>query len=371
LKIIIFTNTDWYLYNFRYPLAKYYRQQGHEVVLMTPPGDFHHHFVNDGFRWIEFDFNRRSMNPVTELISLLRILRVYRVEKPDLLLHFTIKCVLYGSLSARLLGLRKVINSITGLGHLFTHHDFPTRMLRLCVVRIYRFALKGTRLVFQNSDDENVFRANRLFKSGQNFLVPGSGADLSVFKPVERNSDLPVVLLASRMMWDKGVGDFVEAARLLHSENVKARFVLVGASDPGNPASISAEQLKTWDSEGMVSWWGFRDDMAVVLREAHIVCLPTYYREGLPKILIEAAASGLPIVTTDIPGCRGILEDGVNGIIVPVRNPQILARALKALIEDPDKCREMGLAGREIVAANYSIEKVLAGYAEVTESLIP
>ena len=334
---------------------------------MSPPGEYHHHFSPDGFTWIEFPLNRRSMNPFTELATLLRVIRVYRDQRPDLALHFTVKCALYGSLAARFTGLRRVINSVTGLGHLFIAEDAYTGFIRSFALRVYRFALKGTKVVFQNSDDRQVFLTHGLVKEQNCYMVQGSGVDLNYFTPSGTKPERPLVLLPTRMLWVKGVREFVEASRSLKAAGVEADFVLAGDNDPGNPASISEQQLTEWHRSGSVEWRGFCQDMRALFSEAHIVCLPSY-REGLSKVLIEAAAAGLPLVATDIPGNRSIVQDGVNGLLVPMKDPESLAKALQELIEDPERCQTMGQASRRIATADFSIEQILTGYGEVTAS---
>lgn len=358
MRALFFANTDWYLYNFRLSLAKDLRARGMEVTLLSPPGKYSALLELEGFRWLAFPMSLNGMNPLVELGVILRLARLYHHERPDLVHHFTVKCVLYGSLAGRLEGIPYIINSVTGLGFLFLDGGIFKRLLQTLARILYRLCLGGTRVIFQNEDDRRAFLVGGLVRPEAAELVRGSGVDLERFAPTPESEDIPVVLLAARMLWDKGVGEFVEAARRLKIQGVPARFVLVGDTYTGNPATISAAQLQVWQDEGVVEWWGWRDDMPSVLAEATVFCLPSY-REGMSKILIEAAACGRAIITTDTPGCRDIVEHGVNGLLVRVKDADGLAKAIETLLADPDLRRRMGAAGRRRIEEEFSMERVV------------
>ena len=361
MKIILFANTEWYLYNFRLSLAQALRSEGHEVVLVSPPGKYSRRLEEAGFRWISFPLSRRGTNPLAELATIWRLRNLYWMEKPDIVHHFTIKCVLYGSLAAHISGIRRIINAITGLGFVFIGRGWREGGLRWLVKGLYRIALKNTRVVFQNVDDRSLFFELGLVLENQVYLIPGSGVDTSRFvvEPEPAGSAEPVlVVLPARMLWDKGVREFVEAARILKKQGVSARFALVGDTDPNYPACVPEQQLNEWQSSGIVEWWGWQEDMPAVYSHAHIVCLPSY-REGLPRTLAEAAACGRALVAADVPGCRSIVRQGENGLLVPVRDAKALAEALRTLILDAGLRQKMGRCGREIVLREYSTEKVL------------
>ena len=365
MKIILFANTEWYLYNFRLSLAQALRSEGHEVVLVSPPGKYSRRLEEAGFRWISFPLSRRGTNPLAELATIWRLRNLYRMEKPDIVHHFTIKCVLYGSLAARLAGMRSrtrksaVINAITGLGFVFIDQGWRAGGLRWLVNRFYRIALKNTQVVFQNEDDRALFLEQGLVTESQVCLIPGSGVDTARFGMEPARAALPVVVvLPARMLWDKGVREFVEAAEILKAQGVPARFALVGDTDPNYPACVPEQQLNEWQSSGIVEWWGWQEDMVAVYRQADIVCLPSY-REGLPRTLVEAAACGRALVAADVPGCRSIVRQGENGLLVPARDGKALAEALCTLILDADLRQKMGRCGREIVVREYSLERVL------------
>jgi glycosyltransferase involved in cell wall biosynthesis len=369
VKIILFANTEWYLYNFRLSLAQALRGEGHEVVLVSPPGKYSRSLEEAGFRWKSFPLSRQGTNPLAELATVWRLRNLYRMEKPDIVHHFTIKCVLYGSLAAHTSGIRirGIINAITGLGFVFIGRGWREGGLRWLVRALYRVALKNTQVVFQNVDDRALFFDLGLVVENQVYLIPGSGVDTSRFVVEPDQPEPALIVLPARMLWDKGVGEFVEAAQILKEQGVVARFALVGDTDPNYPACVPEQQLNEWQSAGIVEWWGWQDDMLAVYSRAHIVCLPSY-REGLPRTLAEAAACGRALVAADVPGCRSIVRQGENGFLVPVRDAKALAEALRTLILDASLRRKMGLCGREIVVREYSMEKVLADTLKLYKS---
>ncbi len=355
-RILLFANTDWYLYNFRLSLAKELRDQGHEVILVSAPGPFQKPLEESGFSWIPFQLSRQGLNPFYELWTLVRLTRLYRKLHPDIVHHFTIKPVLYGSIAAHLLRIPGIINSITGLGHLFIDSEPITRLVRQLASWLYRMNLRGTEVIFENPEDRRIFIEWKFIKPEQSHLILGTGVDVERFRPTVKENNPLIVLFSSRMLVTKGVLEYVEAVRILKEKGLNARFALAGKADPGNPASIPEEQIDEWKQSHLVEWWGWQDDMPSALAKADIFCLPSY-REGVPNALLEATACGLPIVTTDTPGCRDVVADGVNGLLVPVKNAQAIADALETLLLDPQLRKKMGAAGREI-AVSFSDIKV-------------
>lgn len=370
VKIIYFANTDWYLYNFRINLAQAMRERGHEVVLMSPPGEYGERLQAAGFRWIEFPLSRKGVNPLIEMGVLNRLTDVYTQENPDLVHHFTVKCVTYGSLAAKRAGVPHIVNAVTGLGHVFVENGLPVRLLRLIVRGLYRRAMRQTQVIFQNPDDQRLFQEMGLVNESHSTLIRGSGIDMNRFVPLpEPETSTPLVVLPARILWNKGVGEFVEAAHILRSEGVPARFALVGVADSGNPAAVSLVQLGEWQKEGVVEWWGWQEHIEAVFAMAHIVCLPSY-REGVPRVLAEAAACSRALVTTDVPGCREVVRDGENGFLVPPRDASALADALRKLIKDAHLRRRMGQRGREIAAAEFSTDRVVSETIAIYERLL-
>jgi glycosyltransferase involved in cell wall biosynthesis len=292
---------------------------------------------------------------------LLELLHVYIRERPDIVHHIAMKPIFYGTMIARLLYIKAVVNAPVGLGYVFSSKDTQARLLRPFIRLAYRLLLNpsGSRVIFENQHDLATFvRSGAVVKSGA-ILIRGAGVDTVQFAPHDPAPGTPVVMLVARMLVDKGVMEFLYAAKAIHDAGIEARFVLVGDSDPGNPGSIDAETLMSWNGRSGVEWWGRREDIADVLRQAHIVCLPSY-REGLPKSLLEASASGLPIVTTDAVGCRDVVTHGVNGLLVPTKQIAPLVCALRVLILDPELRHAMGANGRKRAVNEFSLNRVIA-----------
>ena len=311
------------------------------------------------------------MNPLRELIVLIRLVLLYRREKPDLVHQVALKPVLYGSIAARMTGSLRVVNAIAGMGFIFSSTALLARLLRPLIVGAFRMLLGGRDrlLILQNPDDLQLLVDAKVTVADQVRLIRGSGVDPQYFTWSAEPAGVPLVVLASRMLWDKGIAEFVDAARLLRTEGVAARFVLVGDTDADNPAAVPPAQLAAWRDEGIIEWWGRRDDMPVVLASANLVCLPSY-REGLPKVLLEAAACGRAIVATDVPGCREIVADGDNGLLVRVRDAVTLAAALGVLLTDPVRRQRMGQRGRDRVLAEFSEATVVAETLTVYRELL-
>ena len=368
MKILLFANTDWFIYNFRLALAQALRDRGDEVVLVSPDGGYAPRLQELGFRWVCFPLTRRGLNPLVEISTIVRLFGLYRREKPDLVHQFTVKCVLYGSLACHLLGIHSVVNSVEGLGYVFTEGEGTRKWLRGMIVLFYRLVLRHTWVIFLNPDDRAIFLENHLIDQSRVALIRGSGVDNQRFAPSPEPDGMPVVILPARLLWDKGVGEFVEAARRLQADGVCARFVLVGDSDSDNPAAVPVGQIQEWVKMGVIEWWGWRDDMDAVYAQAHIVCLPSYYREGVPKTLIEAAACGRPIVASDVAGCREIVRQGENGLLVPARDIPALMASLKQLIQDPDLRHAMGIRGRKIAEEEFSMDLVISQTLDIYHS---
>jgi glycosyltransferase involved in cell wall biosynthesis len=360
LKVLLFANTSWYLYNFRLPLACALRDMGSEVVLLSPGEEPYHHLLQEeGFTSLTIPMRRERINPLSEIQTLWQILRVYRHERPEIVHHFTVKPVLYGSFAAHLMHIRRIINAVPGLGYLFSNTSFKANLLRYFATQVYKVILRNTQVIFQNPDDAAHFIQNKLVEPQQSTLIRGSGVDINRFVPTEETRDVPLIVLPSRMLWDKGIQEFVDAAKNLKAKGIQARFVLAGSPDIGNPRSIPLDTLEKWNQEGSVEWWGWCEDMLSVYRAAHIVCLPSY-REGTPKTLIEAAACGRAIVAADVPGCREVVQNGYNGLLVPVKESNALAAALHRLIQNPEERFRMGKNGRQLAVDEFSTQRVVA-----------
>jgi glycosyltransferase involved in cell wall biosynthesis len=375
LKVIFFANTEWYLFNFRLGFAKYLRERGVEVVMVSPPGPYGEKLEAAGFRWIPVPMSRRSLNLFCEIRPFWRLFCIYRAEKPDIAHHFTIKCVVYGGLAASVIRIQGIVSAVTGLGYVFIGKDLQAKILRPLIRRLLNFVIDGhnRRLIVQNPDDRQAFLSAGVIKNDHIFMIAGSGVNTQHFHPSALRTPVsrpcPKVVFAARLLWDKGVCEFVEASQKLRSAGVYAEFVIAGDPDPGNPASIPNETLTKWQALPALTLIGHVDDMAAFLEDADVMVLPSYYGEGVPRSLIEAAATGLPIVTTNTPGCREIVDDGVNGFLVPVRDSAALAEAIGKILEDPALAIRMGVAGRIKALSEFDetlvFEKTLDVYCEL------
>jgi glycosyltransferase involved in cell wall biosynthesis len=381
IRFLYVGNHAGYFITHRLPVMLALRDAGYEIHVAAPiEADALEKIVAEnavqkirdmGFQYHPIPIKRGSIGLTGEIRLFLRLVQLYRQIKPDIVYHATIKPVLYGGIIARLTGVRAVISSVTGLGYIFISQDLKARLLRGGVKTAYRLALNHPNIgvLFQNEDDQCTFIEQKLVKEINTSVIKGSGVDTEKFYATSEPDGVPVVVLPSRMLWDKGVGEFVEAARQVHTVGIQARFVLAGDPDPDNPAAISNDQLQKWHDEGVVKWIGWQSDMADVLRRSHIVCLPSY-REGIPKALIEAAASGRPIITTDVPGCRETVRNGENGLLVPVRTVEPLADALCRLIQDTDLRRRMGKKSREIAETEFSKDIIIRKTLAICEALL-
>lgn len=359
-------NTSWYLYNFRLSHARRLRELGYMPVFVSPRDEFTGKLASQGFEWVELGLNRRSMNPIAELGVLVRLVRIYFKHKPSLVHHFTIKCVLYGTIAARVSGARRIVNSVTGLGHVFLDQRPVVRIVRPFVMRLYRAVLNSERVttIFQNGDDMDFFVKSRIVRPEKACLIRSSGVNTEHFKPEPRRETAgrPVVLFASRLLREKGVLEFMSAARSLGNSNI--RFVIAGQPDHGNPSSFTDAEIQLFKSEGVAEFAGHVANMKELILDSTIVVLPSY-REGVPKILIEALAMERPVIATDVPGCREAVEHMKNGMLVPVRSAVALADAIVALLKNEKMMREFGRYGREKAIRDFSEAKVIASTFDV------
>lgn len=357
MKLLFVVTEDWYFVSHRLPLAVAAQAAGFDVAVATREGRQADVIRSAGIRLIPFTLSRRGGSPLREVLALWHL---YRRERPDLVHHVALKPVMFGALVARLARVPAQVNAVAGLGWLFTSTSGIVRLVRPGLRRMLAHLLNRPHslTIVQNPEDWALLERSGVPAASLR-LIRGAGVDVKVFCPGTPPPEPVCIVLVSRMLWDKGVGEFVEAARRLTEAGVNARFVLVGDPDPANPASVPESTLRSWHGQHGVEWWGRREDMPAVLQMAHIACLPSY-REGLPKSLLEATACGLPIVTTDAPGCREVVRDGVNGLLVPIRDAATLASALRKLIDDPVLRRSMGERSRLLAETEFGLETVIA-----------
>ena len=375
-SVAIVSNADSSLYRNRAPIMLKLLESGVRVYAVAPPGRFVSAIEEMGVEFVPWEINRSSLNPLLELNSLLRLLRIYRRLKPDLVQHYTVKPNVYGAVAARLAGVPVVFGGVVGLGSAFAPGGFKRSMLRSAVRAFYAVGTAlSDRMTFQIEHDAQLLCGNSTKGRRQAIVIPGgSSIDLDAFSqesvPQTARSKirkdlgiLPtdlIVTMASRLLYNKGVPEYVEAAKVIRSKHQNARFILAGERDTGSRDSVTEMDLKAWANEGSTLYVGHRDDMPQLLAISDIVVLPTYYPEGIPRVLIEAAAMSRPIVATAIPGVVEVVEDGVNGLLVPPRDPSALAEAIGRLLDDPALRSRYGTVGRRKAEEQYD-DNVVAG----------
>jgi glycosyltransferase involved in cell wall biosynthesis len=361
MKLFLVVNVDWFFLSHRLPIALEARRRGYDVTVMAIDTGRADEIRSYGLHFIPLPTDRRGLNPFRELGIIKLLYHYYKTQKPDVVHHVALKPVIYGSLAARLCRRIHFVNAISGMGYIFSNTEKET-LLRKIVLRIFKIAFKNPSLefIFQNNDDRNLIMGLGVIKETQAHIIEGSGIDLNEFKFVpESNPDVIRILYTGRLLRDKGIVELIEASRILKNKyGTKVSVLLAGDIDPENRASLTKSQVENWQDEGIIEWLGFQKDIFSLLASSHIVVLPSY-REGLPKSLIEACAVGRPIVTTNVPGCRDVVTDGLNGLLVPVRDSASLAEALEKLIGNDSLRSEMGRQGRAVAERKFSIESVL------------
>jgi glycosyltransferase involved in cell wall biosynthesis len=357
---------------YRMTLAHTLREAGFDVHVAVPEEPGLEAISCQGIPVHTFYLRRKSTRPLDELRCWISLLRLYRRLQPTLVHHICLKPTLYGGIAARIAGVPALVNMLTGLGHLFTTRTVKTRVLWWIVARGLGFSFRhrNHRVILQNPDDRDCLLASGVLPGDRAVIIKGSGVNLSLFTPEPEPVGPPVVLMASRLLWTKGVGEFVAAARALRARGSRARFLLLGEPDPGHPSAVPLPTLEHWRDAGDVEWLGWCHDMPAFMAQSHIVCLPSSYGEGIPRILVEAAASGRPIVTADSPGCREVVRHGQNGLLVPVRDGEALIAALAQLIENAPVRAAMGTRGREIAVIEFSLQQVIDANLAVYRSLL-
>ena len=370
MKILICLNTAWNLLNFRAGLIRALVAAGHEVLAVAPNDKYAPGLIALGCRFVPLHMENGGTNPLQDVLLTWQFVRLFSKERPDVYLGYTVKPNVYGSIAAHMMRI-PVINNIAGLGAVFIKDSWLVRVVRL----LYRTALKrSAKVFFQNDDDRQLFIRDRLVRAEVTELLPGSGIDLHRFMPA-RNPELQDAnckfrfLLIARMLRDKGVGEYVEAAKLLRQRWPQAEFCLLGFVDVQNPAAISRAEMDAWVAEGVVNYLGVSDDVRIQLATADCVVLPSY-REGTPRTLLEAASMTRPIITTDAVGCREVVDDGVNGYLCKVRDAGDLAEKMEQMLSlSPEQRSEMGRRGRAKMVAEFDEQIVIKKYLSAIEEI--
>jgi glycosyltransferase involved in cell wall biosynthesis len=366
-RIVICSNTAWSLYNFRRRLISALVDDGYEIVAVAPSDDYSSRLPELGCRYVALEMDNKGTSPVRDLQLATRIYRLLKRERPVAYLGYTVKPNVYGAISARLLGVPTLCN-ITGLGTAFIKRSPMTTL----VSGLYRAALAGAEVVFENSDDRDYFVKRKLVSHRQSRVMPTTGIDLEHFSAAPPRAEDGEIrfLLSARMLWDKGIGEFVEAARHLRRLIPNARFQLLGFVDVPNPTAIDSSLVEEWVQQGIVEYLGDTDDVRPFMAQADCVVLPSY-REGLSRSLLEAAASARPIIATDVPGCREVVDRGVGGYLVPPRDSDALLEAMHRFCHlSVAERREMGRQGRVKMEASFNQEHVIDNYRQSIARLV-
>ncbi|RED44680.1 glycosyltransferase family 4 protein [Aestuariispira insulae] len=368
--ILYLVTEDWYFWSHRLPVARAAKQAGARVVVATRVNDHGDRIRAEGFELADIPFDRSGLNPVRDSKTLMAVLRLYRQVQPNLVHHVALKPALYGAIAAWRAGVPAVVNAMAGMGFMFISDSPKVKILRPVIKLAFRLLnnRRCSRLILQNGDDKKLFMREMGVRPDHIRVIRGSGVDLARFSVRPEPVGTPVAVCVSRMLWDKGIGELVEAARILRKRNAPVTIRLVGPTDD-NPASIPQGVLDRWAAEGVVEVLGPSNDIAAVYADAHIAVLPSY-REGLPKSLLEAAACGRPMVATDVPGCREVCREGETGLLVPLKSTVELADALEKLANSPDLRRAMGAAARNAAETEFADTIIAAETMELYQELV-
>jgi len=372
-KLLLFVvNDPAFFLSHRVAIALKAKENGYDVHVATAFGDSIKEIIMLGFVHHEIFLTRSGVNPFLEFRSLFNLYKLYGRLHPDIVHLVTIKPVLYGGLIARIKKIPATVAAISGLGSVFVATSNTRKIMKFFVLLIYRLALsnKNIKVIFQNQDDKNKLISAKVIEEKNSTLIRGSGVDLSLCPVTPEPEGPPIVVMASRLLKEKGVLVFVEAAKIIKSKGINAKFHLIGSPDHGNPSSVTVSEINSWVTAGLIEAFGFRTDIPKIFSNSHIVTLPSFYGEGLPKVLIEAAACARPVVTTDNPGCRDAIEDGITGILIPINDAAALANSLEKLILDKESRIKMGAAGRDLAEREFTIESVVKMHLHIYEKLL-
>ena len=369
-RILFVFTEDWAFLSLFLDRAVAAKDAGYEVGVVVHCTKYQQTIKDHGLQVFTHNISRSGTNPFREISSILQMVRIFRSFKPTVIHLAALKPILIGSIATLFFRNSKIVNAPVGMGYIFSSSDRKARLLRPILRLVLRFVLgrKRTRTIIENSDDLRTLVDGKFVKKDQIILIRGTGVKLEDFTPTPEPAGQKVVLLIARMLRDKGVLEFVESARIIKRSHPDVNFWLVGDTDSGNPTSLTGDRIRTWESEGLVSWFGYREDVPQLLQQCHIVCLPSY-REGFGKVLIEAGATQRAVVTTNVPGCRESIENGRNGLLVEPRDPMALAAALITLLDNDDMRAAMAAEGRHRVETEFSSEiinaQTLAVYKQV------
>jgi glycosyltransferase involved in cell wall biosynthesis len=374
-SVLMVASWDWTLDKFRLALAESLREEGYEITFVCADGEYVDRFQERGFRWVEWESERKRLNPLAELRAFLELAEIYAREDPDLIHHDTIKPNLYGPLAVKLNEVcgrtetaPPIINTFMGLGYVFSEGTVPY-LIRLLISPFLTLGLNqpNVHLAFSNRSDEERLRRSNMLRHDRTRTLMSEFVDTDTFRPyspeqsapdaANGETEGPNVLMAVRLLWAKGVGEFAEAARILKDRGVDANFWLAGEPDTDSAGFVPEEQLREWEAQDILTWLGYQTNMPELLNQSDIAVLPTKYNEGMPRFLVESIACGLPVVTTDQEACRIVVKEGENGLVVPPGDAEALANALEQLIHDEEKRKGLGKKAREIAVRDFDQEQ--------------
>ncbi len=376
-NVLLVANTSWYLYNFRFPLIKELKDKGYNVSIVAPHDNYTSHLQNEGIIVHDWEVSRNSINPLLEIKALIDLIRIYRHIKPDLVHHFTIKACLYGTIAAKFSRIYRVINAITGLGHVFLGTRMRNKLLRRFLKPVYKavFMARRSTVVFQNAEDQEKLIDLGITKGGKAKIIRGSGVDINHFKPSISKSTLqrfsyPLkILFPSRLIKQKGVTEVLQACKALWDKGFEFDLLIAGDVDLGNRSSLSSKELKEIQNHPRINCLGHVEDMRKIYEKSDLVVLPSW-REGLSRALIEAAAMEKPIITTDVPGCKDVVDHGSSGLLVPLRDSRSLMLSICLLMQNPELAFKFGKAARKKVLAEFEVSLVNQRTLEQYENLL-
>lgn len=363
MRLLYIVNVDWFFLSHRAKIARAALEEGYEVYVTCSSTNKEQEIIDLGFNFVPAPDIRGATGVLGHLALFFFFFRIIIQTKPDVLHLVTIKPVIIGGLAARFLRVPRILSAISGLGYTFTAQGPVAQLRKWLIGGCYRLSLRNKRnvTIFQNLDDFDVISAYAGLEKDRTLIIPGSGVNISKFQATSLPDGVPVVVFAARLLKDKGIREFVHAAANISRKGVRAKFILAGDRDPYNPASIDMETLRLWTTEGHVKIIGHAQDIRGLYEAAHMVVLPSY-REGMPLSLLEAAASGRAIITSDVPGCRETVVDGVTGALVPPRDVPALTAAIEDLLRNPSRCAAMGVAGRKFAEMRFDERDVIASH---------
>ena len=375
-KLLYNITEDWFFCSHFLNRALEAKKSGYKIIVCANKNNNKIDIEKFGFKFIHIPYNRRNLNPLYELFILFKLIKTYKDINPDIVHQIASKPIILGSIAARICNIKSVINAPVGMGYVFSSKEIKAKILKVILNFSYKKLLnshkgkdKKNKVIFENNDDLNYFLMKGALNKNDAHVIRGAGVEVKELNSNNKKNKLPNVTLIARMLKDKGVFEFVSAARIINSEIIKGKFILVGDNDPLNPTSIDIKTLEKWHDQEIVKWLGWVDNIDEILFDTDILCLPSY-REGLPKALLEGAAMGLPIVTTNTVGCRDVVDDGINGFLVPVRNINLLAEKIETLINNASLRKEMGKKSYLLAKTKFSVNIINKQTLKIYDELI-